>query len=282
MNASEVIKKSFKVEKIENEITGCDGCIIPVIIEGKRIYFKFLPKEFKTRVEREIEVVKILKDKGCKVPDYFEINDKIIFEDNENIFYASYEVPGVICLENINFNILKDIMVELAHMHKILKEIKVTEEKESDLDRFRRFYNENISFFQEESFDYIIEKILNKEYKEEKYFYIHADINIKNILIENNHLSSFIDFTDMRVGYLEDDLGKLFQNFLYLDLSDNELKELISIYEKELEQKVNRNNLLLSIVFRIMYRYYGFINNNEGNKKEYKEETEKILRKIMG
>lgn len=282
MNASEIIKKHFLVEKLEDEIVGCDGSIIPAIIDGKKIYFKFLPKDFKKRVEKEIEVVKVLKSKGCKVPDYFEENGKIIFEDDDNIFYASYEVPGVICLENINFNILKDIMVELANMHKVLKNIKVTDNKESDLDRFRIFYKENSTFFQKEKLNYFIERILNKDYEKEEYSYIHADINVRNVLIENNHITSFIDFTDLRVGYLEDDLGKLFQNILYLNLSDEEVEELINIYEKELGSKVNKKNLLLSVVYRIMYRYYCFINNNEGNKEEYKEQTERILKKIMG
>ena len=80
---------------------------------------------------------------------------------------------------------------------------------------------------------------------------------------------------------MEDDLGKLFQNILYLDLTGDKLNELILAYEKELGQKTNRDNLLLSIIFRIMYRYFGFVNNNEGNKEEYKEKTERILQKIL-
>lgn len=282
MKTKEIIKKSFSVEKIEDEIKGCDGSIIPAIIEGKKVYFKFLPKSFKERIEKEIEVVKTLKNNNCKVPNYFEVNGQAIFEDNDNIFYASYEVPGIPCTEKINFDVLKDIMIELVKMHKVLKGIPIEEKKESDLDRLKKFYKKNIFFFQEEQLSIFIEKILDEDYEEEEYSYIHADINFKNIFIENNHVTSFIDFTDLRIGYLEDDLGKLFQNILYLGLSDSELEELINIYENELGKKVNRKNLLLSVVFRMMYRYFGFVNNNEGNKKEYKEKTEKILQRLLG
>lgn len=282
MNASETIKKYFLVEKLEKEINGCDGSIVPAIIDKEKVYFKFLPKEFRKNVEKEIEVVRILKAKGCKVPNYFEKNGTVIFEEEDNIFYATYEVPGVPCFKEISFEVLKDIMFELACMHKVLKDIEVVDNKESDLIRFKKFYQENISFFREEKLSAFIEKILNREYDEEEYSYIHADVNFRNILVENNHLTYFIDFTDLRVGYLEDDLGKLFQNILYLDLSDNEIEELINIYEKELGRKVNRKNLLLSIVFRIMYRYYGFINNKEGNEEDYKIKTENILKKIIG
>lgn len=281
MRTREIIKKHFPVEKLEDEIKGCDGFIIPAIIEGNKIYFKFLPKEFKRRIEKEIEVVKILKRKGCKVPDYFEANGQVIFEDTNIIFYASYEVPGISCERKINFDILKDIMIELSKMHKVLKEISIEGKKESDLDRFKEFYKKNIFFFQQEKLCTFVEKILDRDYEEEEYYYIHSDINFKNIFMENEHVTCFIDFTDLRIGYLEDDLGKLFQNILYLNLNDNELEDLINIYEKELGKKVNRKNLLLSIVFRMMYRYYNFINNNEGNKEEYRIRTEKILQKII-
>ena len=261
---------------------GCDGSIIPVEVDGKKAYFKFLPQEFKERLEREVRIVKRLKEENCKVPDYYEQDGQVIFEQGEEVYYASYEVPGTPAYLNMNFDLLKEIMVELAKMHKVLRTIPLEGKKESDINRFRKFYEKNKNFFQRQGFSNKIERVLEREYEEEEYSYIHADINFKNIFVENNHITSFIDFTDLRIGYLEDDLGKLFQNILYLDLTDEELEELIKVYEQELGQKVNRKNLLVSILFRIMYRYFGFVKNKEGNIEEYKGKTEQILQKIGG
>jgi len=277
----EKILKLFSVDSFGKKIQGCDGCIIPTVIYGKKVYFKFLPKEWKDRIKKEIEIVKILKNNGCKVPEYFEFNKNIIFEDDDEIFYASYEVSGIPYVEDMNIDILKDIVIELARMHKVLKKIPVDDEKESDINRFHTFYNNNRLFFENENLSLFIDDILENVFEEEAYSYIHADVNFRNIFVQDGHLTSFIDFTDLRVGYLEDDLGKLFQNILYLDLTGDKLNELILAYEKELGQKINRDNLLLSIIFRIMYRYFGFVNNNEGNKEEYKEKTERILQKIL-
>lgn len=277
MNLNEIIKNST----IEDIIKGCDGEILQVNISGEVVYFKFLPKEFKERIEREVMIVSRLKDNNCKVPSYYTYNDKIIFEDNNQVFYGTKKVDGIPSTNHITKELLEEIMIEIARMHKVLKTINVEGKKESDIDRFKKFYEESKEFFKEHNLDTYIETVLNRTYEQEEYTYIHADINFNNIFIDNNHLSSFIDFTDLRVGYKEDDLGKLFQNILYLNLDKEFLERLISIYENELGEKVNRDNLLISVIFRLMYRYYSFVKNKEDNIEEYKIKTEKILQKII-
>ena len=271
---------NIPVEKIENEIGGSDGIVLPVIIHNERFYFKFVPNDFKERIEKEIEIVEELGKHGCNVPIYYSMENKKIFEIDNKVFYASKEVPGIIFDKNIEKNLLDKIIIEIAKIHKVLKKIEVKEEKKSDLDRLQEFYNSNTEFFKKYDLVKYIENILSKNYKEEEYIYIHSDINFRNIIVDENKDIYFIDFTDMRVGYLEDDLGKIFQNILYLDLTKDEIYELIKAYERELNYKINIDNLILSIVFRIIYRYFCFVNNKEGNIEEYDIETKKVLKKI--
>ena len=275
------LDNNIPVQKTEDEIKGFDGIILPVVIDNKRFYFKFLPKEFKMNIEREIKTVEELKKNNCNVPIYYKKDNKSIFEIDNQICYATLEVPGIQFNKNVNKDLLKPIITELAKMHRVLKNIPVLEEKESDLDRFHSFYEKNKIFFKKNGLEKYIESVLSKDYNNEDVIYIHADVNFRNIFVENEDIY-FIDFTDLRVGYIEDDLGKLFQNILYLNLSDEELNELIKIYEQELGNKINNDNLVLSIVFRIMYRYFCFVNNCEGNINEYKNQTEKILKKYIG
>ena len=257
-----LIKNNIPVTEVKDIIKGCDGVILHVLVGQEEVFFKFLPKVFTTRLEKEVQVVTVLKNNNCKVPDYYSSNNKIIFASEEEVFYGSLKVPGLPSTTSINKDILKEVMKEIARMHKVLKRVPVEGKIESDIDRFKKFYERNKEFFKEQKLDSYIETILNRTYDKEEYTYIHADINFKNIFVDNNHLSSFIDFTDLRVGYKEDDLGKLFQNILYLDIDDKFLEELINTYESELGEKINKKNLLVSIVFRLLYRYYCFVKNN--------------------
>ena len=281
MKIKELLEKNnIVVDKVDEEIKGSDGIIVPVVISNKKYFFKFLPISFQERLEREIGIVEILRGQDIKVPNYYKKNNQVIFQEEDEIFYASEEVPGKKVENNISFSLLEDIMIQVARMHKVLKEIPVAGKKESDIDRLRKFYKKEKRFFEEHHLSTYIESIIDRQYDEEDYSYIHADINFRNIFAQDDKVTSFIDFTDLRVGYLEDDLGKLFQNILYLDLSEQEIQELIKVYEQELGQRINQRNLLVSIIFRIIYRYHSFVINKEGNIEEYKGHTEKILQKL--
>ena len=76
------------------------------------------------------------------------------------------------------------------------------------------------------------------------------------------------------MGYLEDDLGKLWQNFLYLDCFNINLsKKLLKKYESNLKVKINRNNIIISTIYRIIYRCYTMKNISN----EYLNKTLKII-----
>ena len=283
MNLKEIFEKeNIPVEKLGEIQNGCDGIIVPVTISNEKYFFKFLPLTFEDRIEREIGIVELLRKEDIKVPSYYHKNNQVLFKTEDQVFYASKEVSGKKADQQVTKPLLEDIMRNIARMHKVLKKIPIKDKKESDLDRFKKFYKKEKDFFEEQGLSSYIESILERNYDEEEYSYIHADINFRNIFAQDDKVTSFIDFTDLRVGYLEDDLGKLFQNILYLNLSEQEIQELIRIYEEELGQRINQRNLLVSIVFRILYRYYCFVKNNEGDIKEYKGQTEKILQKITG
>lgn len=282
MNGKDLLLKSgIFVDVAEEEIKSGDGIVLPVFVSGKKVFFKFLTKEFKDQLLREVHVVNILRENNCKVPLYFELGGQVIFEADSHIYYGTYEALGKPSHQVMNLALLKEIMVELAKMHKVLRTIPIKEKKESDLDRFRMFYEKNKDFFQHQNFDQYIEKVLSDKYEEEQVSYIHADLNFNNIFAVNNHVTTFIDFTDLRIGYVEDDIGKLFQNVVYFGVTEEELRDLIFIYEQELGDKINRKNLLVSLVFRMMYRYVCFVNNKEGNVRDYKEKTEKLLQEII-
>ena len=277
-------KNGIIFDSIEEIIDGCDCTVATINIDGITYYFKFLDKSLYEKLLLEVDVVKYLKERSISVPSYYEKDKREVFKDEEYTFYASEKVRGKKLSTNITKSILEDIIKNISKMHKELVNYPIDDisilEKESDYDRLKDFYENKRDFLDESGLIEFVESIL-KLSSDNNYSLIHADLNFRNIFIDNNKFSSFIDFTDLRVGNLEDDLGKFWQNILYLEnISEEDITKLENIYENNLGRKINHNNLIISTVYRIIYRYYSMIENKEDTPDEYLEKTKKILKKI--
>lgn len=289
MEISKLIKlldDNIKYDSIEEIING-DCCIVfKVKINDEIYYFKFLRKDMYKNILLEIDVVDYLNNNGVLVPRYYSQNSKKIFSDDEYVFYATKEVDGEKSSRLVDYNLMKDIIENVAIMHKELRRYPINNiyylERETDFRRLQRFIYDNNDFLNKYELKDFINRCLKYDDLSDDYMLIHADLNFRNIFVKDNKFSSFIDFTDMRIGCKEDDLGKLWQNILYLDnINIDDLKEFRIIYENILKDNININNLIISCVYRIIYRYYYMIKNREEISDDYLDKTKKVLEKVL-
>ena len=270
MEISKLIKlldDNIKYDSIEEIING-DCCIVfKVKINDEIYYFKFLRKDMYKNILLEIDVVDYLNNNGVLVPRYYSQNSKKIFSDDEYVFYATKEVDG----EKSSKELRRYPINNIYYL-----------ERETDFRRLQRFIYDNNDFLNKYELKDFINRCLKYDDLSDDYMLIHADLNFRNIFVKDNKFSSFIDFTDMRIGCKEDDLGKLWQNILYLDnINIDDLKEFRIIYENILKDNININNLIISCVYRIIYRYYYMIKNREEISDDYLDKTKKVLEKVL-
>ena len=279
-------KSIINYSYIEKEIPGDNCTVIPVIIDDNRYFFKVLNKSMLDKVLLEISVVDYLNDKGILVPSYYSKDNKKVFSYEESIYYGSKEVKGVKASNIVTYKALESIVENIAKMHKEISNYPIENitclEKNNDSDRLRKFYKEHKEFLIENNLIEYVENLLVKNTSTNRFYIIHSDLNFNNIFIDNGEFSSFIDFTDIKLGYLEDDLGKLWQNILYLEnINSNELNKLKKIYENVSNQHIDENSLTTSIVYRIIYRYFCAVDNKENYESNYLDKTKKIIRKVI-
>lgn len=279
-------KNIINYSQIEKEIVGDNCIIIPVIVDDNRYFFKILNKSMLDRVLVEIDVVDFLREKGILVPSYYSKDNKRVFEDRDYIYYGSKEVKGAKTSNEVTYHELESIVENVAKMHKELINYSIENitclEKSNDYDRLKKFYETHKEFLIENNLIEYVERVLERKINNNSFSVIHSDLNFNNIFISNGSFSSFIDFTDIKIGYLEDDLGKLMQNILYLEnISTEELKRLKEIYEKTSNRSIDENSLVISIVYRIIYRYFCSVNNKENCENNYLDKTKKVLEKVI-
>ena len=268
------------------EILYNNQCIvIPVKIEGELYFFKFLDKKNYNKMCLEVDIVNKLNENGIKVHKYYNLQGKYVFKDENMCFYGTKCVEDENMILNHNYDILCDVILNIAKMHNYLLNISSFEgekvlEKSNDYIELNKFFESNRKFIYENGFGFIVNSVLQNGFETSHYSFIHYDLNFKNIMIKNNRFSGFIDFTDFKIGYLEDDLGKFFQNVVYLkNITDVDIYNLIHLYNQNSLTKISMKNLKTSIIYRIIYRYFCALNENAINE-EYKNQTQKILKKI--
>ena len=276
-------RNNILYDNISRVFLGSDCYLVPVTIAGEMYYFKFLDKCYEKAIKLEINAVNYLRNNGVKVPEYFL--DRI-FIYGDYAIYATKEVKGIPIRNSISYETLQDAVRNIALLHKAIIEYPSDNvdflDRDNDYNRMRKFSLQNKAFIDTYNFSYYVSKLLDQGFEKSDYHLIHADLNFNNIFVNDGKVSAIIDFTDMKVGYLEDDLGKFWQNLLYLDgINIETLGQLLQIYEETLCQNISLDNLLIGAGYRVLYRYFCMINNNEPITEDYNAKTKKIMTKII-
>ncbi len=199
-------------------IEGEDNFILEIRITKQIYYFKFFQKPNIKKLESEVKFVKFLRDNNIVVPSFYEKNKKILFYNKENdiAFYATEKIEGNNKFYT-NYRLVEKIIDRVCEMHNVILNINLENlelQEETDKERLIEFYNKNSSFIIKNNLKYCIDIVKEIEAENKITYPIHSDLYFKNIIFNNNKIKGFIDFSDIRKTYIEEDLGKLFQNLL--------------------------------------------------------------------
>lgn len=270
---------NIKYNKILENYNNGNSVVSKIEINDTIYYFKFLDKSFYNKLLLEVKYIPLLNRNLNLFPQYYEKDKVKVFIGEQCVFYGTKEISGSNINHNFSNNLLFDIVEKVALFHKEIINLTIDDgndilEKSNDYQRLSEFFVEKKHFLIKYKLLDYVKETLNIEPAPSKFFLIHSDLNLNNIYFIDDKISSIIDFTDMKMGYLEDDLGKMWQNFLYLDYFNIDLsKKLIKKYESILNIKVNKNNIIISTIYRIIYRCYSM----KDISKEYLSKTFKII-----
>lgn len=272
--------------KIANIIMGEDNFILPALVKGQIFYFKFFTTPRKEIMESEVQVVNELRKKGIAVPEYFTKDGNSVFTSLDKTFditfYGSRHIDGT---QNpvITDELLEEVIDKIAEMHKVIAKIDQSDlhlKSITDYQRIMNFYITNVGFCREKGLVGHIETIIQSGDEKTEKYPIHADLYFNNILFENDKFKSFIDFSDMRESYFEDDLGKFFQTLLCTKgIEMEQIKELMRMYERELGRNISKKDVYISIFYRTMYRYY--CQSRENREVESEDRIQSILTQLV-
>lgn len=263
------ILNHFKIRynAIEKPIIKPQSIIFPVETEQNIIYFKLLKNVNFEKVQTEVKIVTMLASQGVNVQKYYSENGTIIFMHENYCFYGTYDAGSHVQLATITKEQIMDFIKTIAKMHNALSNLKINTsiyKIESDEERFKEFYIQHKDFIDYFDLNELAENLLSMPKKKLPYLYIHSDLNFTNMMDS----STIIDFTDLKVGYREDDLGKFFQNILNTKFcSSEDLNEYIQIYNTYTNYKINNERLRFSIYYRLFFRLYTGLQEN--NSEEY-------------
>ena len=272
VNYLKTLLKKYGIEnsRIDDPMEGSEATIIPVIINDEKIYFKILDVSYSERIKKEFEIVELLHNGNVKVQKYFKNNDQFLFAEDGLCVYGTYDAGKIQTLEDITDNFIENCITNIAKMHKLLESVKIDDclyPVESDIERFAKFYINNNEFFEKYGLNDYVERLLELKHSDSNLIYIHSDLNFRNI----TNKGIIIDFTDMKIGCKEDDIGKFYQNILNTKFSSIDyLNKYLELYEKTTGSKLDLERLKFSVVYRLIYRFYMSIKENADIGNEYK------------
>ena len=233
------------------------------------------------------ELVTYLKENESPVAEIIEINNKKLFnlqlEKGINIYFFIVKAVEGDMDYNITEEMLENIFEEIAIMHKKIKgfdQSKINLEIYTDYQRLIEFYIKNYNFCLSENLSDYIKQIITISPEDTETYPIHSDLYFNNFIMKNNKLKCFIDFSDIRMSYFEDDFGKIFQFLLCnnkIDIKD--ISKYLEIYESTSGIKLYKKNIYISIIFRVIYREY--CKYKEDNTYKFDELCRKILKEIL-
>ncbi len=257
-------KQGITPKKVGNIYYGDTNFILPVLLDSGIYYFKFFMRPNQQHIEAEISVVEYLRKNGIVIPEFYEQEgQKLFVSDDEmqfkTIFYGSKRVEAEE-EPDMTPEVIEEIVTQIAQMHIKLKNFDkstISIDKVTDYQRLIELYIEKKDLCDERGISEDIEKVIRIGVDRVNTYPIHSDLYSANIMMQNNRFKSFIDFSDLRESYFEDDLGKLFQNLLGAkDISLEEIKRLMYIYERVSGITISRKNVYCSTIFRLLDRYF--------------------------
>lgn len=249
--------------KIDQPLFNENCCIIPVELEQGSCYFKFFFASSLNQLTAEIEIVNHYRSLNIPVPVYINFNNKILLTSKQNslesYFYATHN-NGTTNNHPINDTLLINIIKFIAVLHNNILNYdfsSITISDNTDYQKLIHFYITNYSFFLSYKFHKSIEFFLEQGVDEVTMYPIHSDLRFENMIFENNDIKYIIDFSDLRLSYLEDDLGRFFQYLVYVkDIRLEQIIELIGTYQEYSGITLNMKNLKVSLLYHLLYRFY--------------------------
>lgn len=252
---------------------------------GKYFFKFFLAKNIK-KIKSEIFIMKFLQRKKLRVPELLNIGNNELFYSKmmpqiNTVFYATKSIKGTaISIQSLD-NLYK-IIDYISWLHKYCAEINIKRinlQYRTDHQNLIEFYLSNFLFFNKKGLDKDIEYFINLIPDKNKKYPIHSDIHCKNIIFSEEYGITLIDFSDIRISYLEDDLGRFFQYILYeLNVDINTINLLIENYESISKFTIKRTSIYISIIFNTIYRYFF---DSQFDKDEYYYNITKKLIKLI-
>lgn len=238
-----------------------DNSMICRYLIGEKVYYAKIFKDRSIkRLHLETSFMQHLLNAGMCVPELLKINDHSIFE----IYTETGKISFIFMTELlgdgfIDDDTLLDIVNNVARMHVITSSFlpeKHIADGGSDYRLLQDFVCANTDIV---SALYDIDQILfflHEKEPQRKYHCIHADLYMANIVTRKGKFFGVIDFTDCKLGLFEDDLGKLFQNYLTSELCDiNMIRELLAVYQEKVDYKVDVKEVYISCIYRILYNF---------------------------
>ncbi len=254
-------KSKITPHKAGNVYYGNRSFTLPTLLNDGIYYFKFFPSANKPSIESDVAVVNYLIENGISLPSFFKQDEKQIFYgENENItFYASKFVDG----DNspvLSSTLIRDIVINIARMHSKLKNFDkstINIEKVTDYQRMIELYIKNNCYCDSKGIGEYLEKIIKIGTDNVPTYPIHSDLYMGNIKVQNGKFKSFMDFSDIRESYFEDDLGKFFQSVLMEDsIQSDDIANLIKVYESESGISLSKKNVYVSVLYCMLDRYF--------------------------
>ena len=230
------------------------------------LYYQFFLSPEKYNITAEVEVVDYLRKNGIAVPEFYEQDEKKIFYSGKSVpfkstFFATKHLDADPDQEySMSKEASEDIIRHIGEMHLKLKDFdksKISIEKITDYQKLVEMYISNKELCDERNISDKIEKIISFGVDEVNTYPIHSDLHSANIMMENDKFKSFIDFSDIRDSYFEDDLGKVFQNLMgSKGYTMEDVQGLVDLYEKETGIELSRKNIYISTMYRLLDRYF--------------------------
>ena len=265
--AIQMLKESgIEAKKTGNLYYGHRKFIMPTLVDDGIYHFKFFLNPEDEYIESEVEIVEYLRKNGISVPEFYEKDGKNIFHSSESIpfratFFASKHIDADPDQEySMSKEASEDIIKHIGEMHLKLRDFdksKITLDHITDYEKLVELYIFKKDLCDERGLSDMIEKIISFGTDKVDTYPIHSDLHSANIMMENDKFKAFIDFSDVRDSYFEDELGKVFQNLMgSKGYSIEEVKRLIEMYEENIGIKLSRKNVYISTMYRLLDRYF--------------------------
>lgn len=281
-------KQNITPMKIGQIYYGENNFIMPILLEDGIYHCKFFLHPNYDRINSEVIFSDYLREHNISVPKFLEKEGKKIFEYRENdlyyVFFASEHIEAekepVLCKDCI-----EDIIENISQMHQVSKRINkslIKLEKVTDYQRLIKLLSSKKKECDEIGLTEYLSRTIEYGTDNSEMYPIHSDLYMGNIMTQNGKFKSFIDFSDIRESYLEDDLGKFFQNLLTAKNREiAELEEFLHIYETRSQIKLSRKNIYISIIYRITYRYFSKITIEKNKDTEYEQKIKEIIAQLI-